>query len=120
MRISDWISDLCSSDLFCYKVRAEKEVILCGGVINSPLLLQLSGIGARDVLEPLGIRNLCDSPAVGRNLQHHLGVDYLIQCNSKTLNDELCTWNSDESRVGNECVGRAATGGCRSYKKKKQ
>src|SRR3546814_12722694 len=60
---------------FCYKVRAEKEVILCGGVINSPQLLQLSGIGARDVLEPLGIRNLCDSPAVGRNLQDHLGVD---------------------------------------------
>src|SRR3546814_13411730 len=104
MRISDWISDLCSSDLFCYKVRAEKEVILCGGVISSPQLLQLSGIGARDVLEPLGIRNLCDSPAVGRNLQDHLGVDYLFQCNRKPLNDELSPWRSKERREGKEWV----------------
>jgi choline dehydrogenase len=50
------------------------EVILCGGAINSPQLLQLSGIGASRDLEPLGIRPVTDLPGVGANLQDHLEV----------------------------------------------
>jgi choline dehydrogenase len=50
------------------------EVILCGGAINSPQLLQLSGIGASRDLEALGIRPVVDLPGVGANLQDHLEV----------------------------------------------
>lgn len=51
------------------------EVILCGGVINSPQLLELSGIGQRERLEPLGIEIKQDLPGVGENLQDHLTVN---------------------------------------------
>ncbi len=50
------------------------EVILCGGAINSPQLLQLSGVGAADELRALGIRVHADLPGVGENLQDHLEV----------------------------------------------
>ena len=53
-------------------VRAN-EVILCGGAINSPQLLQLSGVGNRSELEPL-VPVVHDLPAVGENLQDHLEV----------------------------------------------
>jgi choline dehydrogenase len=50
------------------------EVILCGGAINSPQLLQLSGVGNAAELEPLGVRVVQDLPGVGENLQDHLEV----------------------------------------------
>ena len=50
------------------------EVILCGGAINSPQLLQLSGIGAASELSVLGIDVVADLPGVGENLQDHLEV----------------------------------------------
>jgi choline dehydrogenase len=50
------------------------EVILCGGAINSPQLLQLSGVGNAQELEPLGVDVVHDLPAVGENLQDHLEV----------------------------------------------
>jgi choline dehydrogenase len=57
------------------------EVILCGGAINSPQLLQLSGIGNGYELETLGISVISDLAAVGENLQDHLEV--YVQCASK-------------------------------------
>lgn len=50
------------------------EVILCGGAINSPQLLQLAGIGNPSHLEPLGVRMVHELPGVGENLQDHLEV----------------------------------------------
>ena len=50
------------------------EVILCGGAINSPQLLQLSGIGDAERLRRLGIDVVADLPGVGENLQDHLEV----------------------------------------------
>jgi choline dehydrogenase len=50
------------------------EVILCGGAINSPQTLQLSGVGDADDLKALGIDVVADLPGVGRNLQDHLEV----------------------------------------------
>jgi choline dehydrogenase len=50
------------------------EVILCGGAINSPQTLQLSGVGAAPQLEALGIEVVADLPGVGENLQDHLEV----------------------------------------------
>jgi choline dehydrogenase len=50
------------------------EVILCGGAINTPQLLQLSGVGNADDLAKLGIGVVADVPGVGENLQDHLEV----------------------------------------------
>ena len=50
------------------------EVILCGGAINSPQLLQLSGVGNAQELGALGIDVVHDLPGVGENLQDHLEV----------------------------------------------
>ncbi len=50
------------------------EVILCGGAIASPQLMQLSGVGDPDLLRPLGIPVVHDLPGVGANLQDHLEV----------------------------------------------
>jgi choline dehydrogenase len=57
------------------------EVILCGGAINSPQLLQLSGVGNARELESLGVKVVHDLPAVGENLQDHLEV--YVQYSSK-------------------------------------
>jgi choline dehydrogenase len=54
-------------------VRAN-EVLLCGGAINSPQLLQLSGVGNAGELESFGVRVTHDLPGVGENLQDHLEV----------------------------------------------
>ena len=54
------------------QVRARREVILSGGAINSPQLLQLSGIGDPALLEPLGIKVVAPRKGVGENLQDHL------------------------------------------------
>jgi choline dehydrogenase len=56
------------------------EVILCGGAINSPQLLQLSGIGSPAVLEPAGVAVRHDLPGVGENLQDHLEVYVQYGC----------------------------------------
>ncbi|OQY58099.1 MAG: choline dehydrogenase, partial [Desulfobacteraceae bacterium 4572_88] len=57
-----------------------KEIISCGGTINSPQLLQLSGIGNGDTLNKLGIDVIHDLPGVGENLQDHLEVYVQYAC----------------------------------------
>jgi len=72
--------------------RARGEVILSGGAINSPQLLQLSGIGPGEVLQRLGLELRHHAPAVGRNLQDHLGLDMLYRSTVPTLNQVLGPW----------------------------
>ena len=55
-------------------LRAAREVVLSGGVFNSPQLLMLSGIGPADHLRNVGVEPVIDSPYVGKNLQDHLAV----------------------------------------------
>ena len=57
-----------------WEVVAAKEIILCGGAINTPQLLQLSGIGSAAELGAMGIDMIADLPGVGENLQDHLEV----------------------------------------------
>lgn len=59
---------------------AAKEVILAAGVFNSPKLLELSGIGSRELLEKHGITPVLDLPGVGENLQDHVmtGVSFEV------------------------------------------
>jgi choline dehydrogenase len=71
------------------RVSARREVILSGGAVNSPQLLQLSGIGPGSLLQAMGIPVRVDNPAVGGNLQDHLGVSYSFKATQPTLNDEL-------------------------------
>ena len=71
------------------QARARAEVVLSGGSINSPQLLQLSGIGDAARLARLGIAPLVDSRAVGQNLQDHLAISYFYKTSVPTLNDEL-------------------------------
>ena len=66
---------------------ARRGVILCGGAINSPHLLQLSGVGEGALLARHGIEVVAESPAVGRNLQDHLAVSYFYRSKVPTLND---------------------------------
>ncbi len=63
-----------------YTVTVNKEVILCGGTINSPQLLMLSGIGPGDHLAEMGIPVIKDVPGVGQNLQDHLATAVTYAC----------------------------------------
>ncbi len=56
------------------------EVILCGGAVNSPQLLQLSGIGPAGVLADAGVEPVVEVPGVGENLQDHLEVYLQYAC----------------------------------------
>ena len=66
-----------------------REVILSGGAINSPQLLQLSGIGPGALLQRHGIAVVQENAQVGRNLADHLGADALYRVNVPTLNQQL-------------------------------
>ena len=62
------------------EVRANKEVVLCGGPINNPKLLMLSGIGPADHLKAAGIHPIHDLAGVGQNLQDHLEIYLQMEC----------------------------------------
>ena len=63
-----------------YSVFAEREVMVCGGAINSPQLLQLSGIGRGDYIKKWGLDVVADLPGVGENLQDHLDILSHYEC----------------------------------------
>ena len=72
------------------RVNANKEVILSAGSIGSPQLLQLSGIGPREVLRDAGVELQHELPGVGENLQDHLEVYFQYHCKKPiTLNSKL-------------------------------
>jgi choline dehydrogenase-like flavoprotein len=54
--------------------RPERDIILCAGALQSPKILQLSGIGPADHLRSLKLPVICDSPGVGANLRDHWGL----------------------------------------------
>ncbi len=74
------------------QARARREVLLCGGSINSPQLLELSGVGDARRLKSLDIAVVADSPAVGEGFQDHLCVSYFYRSRVPTLNNELAPW----------------------------
>ncbi|MDA8585344.1 GMC family oxidoreductase N-terminal domain-containing protein [Rhodobacteraceae bacterium] len=70
-----------------FQARAGSEVLLAAGTINSPKLLELSGVGASDLLASHGIEVLHESPGVGENLQDHLQIRTVFKVqNARTLN----------------------------------
>ena len=72
-----------------HTARARREVILAAGAINSPQLLQLSGVGDPALLASFGIPVVRAAPAVGQGLQDHLAVSYFYRSRVPTLNDQL-------------------------------
>ena len=75
-----------------HRANATKEIILSAGAVNSPQLLQLSGIGPRKVLQQAGVEQVYESPAVGQHLQDHIGHSYFYRANQPTLNQQLRPW----------------------------
>ena len=71
------------------RARAGREIILSAGAVNSPQLLQLSGLGPAALLRSLGIEVVRDIPPVGQNLQDHLCYDHIYRSLVPTLNGEL-------------------------------
>ncbi len=81
---------------------ATREVVLCAGAINSPQLLQLSGIGPAQLLRQHGIDVVHDLPGVGANLQDHLQIRSVYKVrNVKTLNT-LASSLIGKARIGLE------------------
>ncbi|MBZ9722014.1 GMC family oxidoreductase N-terminal domain-containing protein [Mesorhizobium sp. AD1-1] len=72
--------------------RAGREVILSGGSVNSPQLLQLSGVGPSALLKGLGIRMVHANENVGAHLQDHVGINYTFKGKLPTLNQTLRPW----------------------------
>ena len=65
------------------KFMASREIILSAGTINSPKILQLSGVGSPHLLRKLDIPIVKENPSVGQNLQDHLGAYVQVSCTKK-------------------------------------
>ena len=70
-------------------IQANNEIILSAGAIGSPQILQLSGVGNQQRLKELDIQVQAHLPAVGQNLQDHIGTSYFYKSKIPTLNDEF-------------------------------
>ena len=87
-------------------VTARREVILCAGALQTPQLLELSGVGQPDVLRSFGIPVVHALRGVGENLQDHLQARVIYRCTQPiTTNDILRTWHG-KARMGLEYVIR--------------
>ncbi|HSU06267.1 MAG TPA: choline dehydrogenase [Acetobacteraceae bacterium] len=76
------------------RIRARREVILSGGSLNSPQLLQLSGVGPGELLQSLGIQVVHDLRGVGENLQDHIGGRVVYKArNRNTYNEVSRAWH---------------------------
>ncbi|KAK2791981.1 hypothetical protein FQN51_001954 [Onygenales sp. PD_10] len=89
-------------------IEARKEVILSAGTIQSPGLLELSGIGQKAVLDAAGIEQLLDLPGVGENLQDHVRIQSsyklkdefvsfdILKFNTTYASEQLALWNAGQ------------------------
>jgi len=73
--------------------RARREVLLCAGALQTPQLLQLSGVGPAALLHSFGIPVVHELPGVGENLQDHLQARVIYECTRPiTTNDDLASF----------------------------
>lgn len=88
---------LNSNDLEKFRIYAKREVIVSGGQWMSPQLLQLSGIGDKNILNKYNIDVIEDLPGVGQNQQDRYELPYVIKFKSNAsllgLNNPSCTFN---------------------------
>ncbi|HEX4260986.1 MAG TPA: choline dehydrogenase [Acetobacteraceae bacterium] len=83
-------------------VRARREVLLAGGAIASPQLLQLSGVGPAKLLRPLDIPVVHDLPPVGENLQDHLNTRIIYRVRRRNTLNEVSRSRIRQARAGLE------------------
>lgn len=84
------------------RVRAEREVVLSAGSINSPQILQLSGIGPAALLQRHGVAVLHDLPGVGANLQDHLQIRTVFKVQGATTLNTLASSLWGKAKIGLE------------------
>jgi choline dehydrogenase len=82
--------------------RAAREVILCGGAVNSPQLLLLSGIGPHEQLAEFGIPVLHHLPGVGKSLQDHYSAPIKLRCKLPVTVNDVMLSNARKLRAGLE------------------
>ncbi|KAF7294288.1 Aryl-alcohol oxidase-like protein [Mycena chlorophos] len=95
-----------------FTLTAKKEVILCAGVIGTPQILQLSGIGPTDVLKQAGVPQLVRSPDVGQHLQDQPVVFYQWRVNEPTFSSLLrnpANWSPIMAEYADRLTGFAAS-----------
>ncbi len=91
-------SVLCRHGAAQLRLAARREIVLCAGAVQSPQILELSGVGDPRLLRSHGIPVVCALPAVGENLQDHLQFRLMYRCRKPvTTNDAL---NSLSGRIG--------------------
>lgn len=88
------------------EVRANREVILCAGAINTPKLLQLSGLGPSKLLRDLGIDIIRDIPGVGEGLQDHYAARMTFRTRGATTINDLVSGLALAGQVGRWLLGR--------------
>src|SRR6201986_1062301 len=90
------------------EARAAREVIVSGGAINSPKLLELSGIGQPDLLRSLGITPVHELKGVGENLRDHYSprVKFAISARNLTFNDNARGWRLAREAMKYRLLGK--------------
>lgn len=80
-----------------FSVKAKREVIVCGGAVNSPQILELSGIGSPAVLQKAGVEVIVDLPSVGENLSDHTATGIVLVSTTGSLS--LCPLSFTETAI---------------------
>jgi choline dehydrogenase len=91
-----------TQDNLPHAVRARREVILCGGAINSPQLLLLSGVGPQAQLAAHGIEVVHRSPGVGHAMQDHYSAPIKLKCRFPITVNDVMQSNLKKLRTGLE------------------
>jgi choline dehydrogenase len=89
-------------DRLPHTVRARREIILCGGAINSPQLLLLSGVGPQEQLAAHGIEIVKHSPGVGQAMQDHYSAPIKLKCRYPITVNDVMQSNLKKLRTGLE------------------
>jgi choline dehydrogenase len=87
-------------------VRARREVILCGGAMNTPKLLQLSGVGPAPLLRSLGVSLVHELPGVGENLRDHYSVRMVARVRGSDTINELARGIRLAGQIARWLLGR--------------
>ena len=85
-------------------VRATREVVLSAGAINSPQILQLSGVGPSELLRQHGIDVVVDAPGVGANLQDHLQIRAVYKISGAPTLNVMASSMIGKAKIGLEYV----------------
>lgn len=81
------------------EITAKKEVIISGGSLLSPKILELSGIGQKSVLDNAGIQQIIDLPGVGENLQDHLRIQTTYELKPEILGLDILKYNATRAAI---------------------